>query len=129
MYRSTEEFGASYLTGPEYQLLDNQRHADGRSPLTSAGSNYALYATDRNQARPAGMWNSSRIVAKGNHIEHYLNGKLVVKYEINSPEWKANFQKSKFASFKDYAQRKEGFFAFQDHGDPVAFRNMRVKRL
>jgi hypothetical protein len=129
MYRSTEEYGASYETGPEYQLLDNERHSDGQSPLTSAGANYALFPTEKEQARLAGQWNVSRIVAKGNHVMHYLNGKKVVEFEINSPKWKEVKAKSKFAGFEAYAQRSEGYIVFQDHGDPLALRNIRLKKL
>jgi hypothetical protein len=128
MYRSSERMNAPYQTGPEYQLLDNARHRDGQLPITSAGSNYALYPTDRNQCRPAGMWNETRIVAKGPVIEHWLNGKLVVKYEINSADWKARLAKSKFAHWAGYAQEPSGYIVLQDHGDPIAFRNIRIRR-
>ncbi|CAN1555138.1 Domain of unknown function DUF1080 [Fimbriimonadaceae bacterium] len=129
MYRSTEEYTAPYITGPEYQLLDNLRHNDGRSPMTSAGSVYAIYPTDRAQARAAGQWNSSRVVARGNSIEHWLNGKKVASYVINSADWKDRVLKSKFANAAIYGQRKVGNLVFQDHGDPVALRNIRIKRL
>ncbi|MDX2064576.1 MAG: family 16 glycoside hydrolase [Fimbriimonadaceae bacterium] len=128
MYRSSERLNAPYQTGPEYQLLDNARHRDGQSPLTSAGSNYALHPTDRNQCRPAGYWNETRIVARGPVIEHWLNGKLVVKYEINSADWKARLAKSKFARWEGYALEKAGHIVLQDHGDPIAFRNIRIRR-
>jgi hypothetical protein len=128
-YRSSENFTPGYLTGPEYQLLDNQRHPDGKNPLTSAGSAYALYAPVRDTSRPAGQWNSSRLVIKGNHVEHFLNGLRVVSYDLNSPEWKARYAKSKFATFENYGQMPQGRIVLQDHGDVVSFRNMRIKKL
>ncbi len=128
-YRSSEKFTPAFITGPEYQILDDARHPDGRSPLTSAGSNYALIAPSKKVVRPAGQWNQTRIVARGNRIEHYLNGFLVVSYEINSPEWKAVLAKSKFAGAKEYAQMPEGRIVLQDHGNRVNFRNIRIKRL
>lgn len=128
-YRSTEEFGAPWETGPEMQVLDNERHPDGRSPLTSAGSNYALHPTDMLAARGAGKWNQVRLVVNGNHVEHWLNGVLVVKYELNSADWKNRVRLSKFAGMAAYGQRSTGFIVLQDHGDPVSYRNIRIKRL
>ncbi len=128
-YRSSEKFRPAYITGPEFQLLDDERHPDGKNPLTSSGSGYGLFAPTKKVVKPAGQWNSARIVAKGNLIEHYLNDQLVVKYEINSPEWKAAFEKSKFAKVKEYAQMPEGRIVLQDHGNRADFRNLRIKRL
>ena len=87
MYRVSEESQPAYVTGPEYQVLDNKRHQDGASPLTSAGSLYGLYATDPDAAKPAGEYNSGRIVVRGNHVEHWLNGVQVVSCEIGSADW------------------------------------------
>jgi hypothetical protein len=129
MYRSTEAGGAPYETGPEYQLLDNERHADGRSPLTSAGAVYALYATDQNAARAAGRWNSSRLIVKGSHVEHWLNGKRVAEYDLGSEDWTKRYLASKFASMPLYGKQTEGFIVLQDHGDAVSFRNLRIRRL
>ena len=87
MYRVSEEGESTYHTGPEVQILDNHRHRDGKNPLTSAGSCYALYAPTKDVTRPIGSWNELRLVVKGNHVEHWLNGDKIVEYEINSPDW------------------------------------------
>ena len=88
MYRVSEEGESTYHTGPEVQILDNHRHRDGKNPLTSAGSCYALYAPTKDVTRPIGSWNELRLVVKGNHVEHWLNGDKIVEYQINSPDWK-----------------------------------------
>jgi cytochrome c len=114
-------------SGPEMQILDNDRHPDGRNPLTSAGSNYALDAPPADLTRPIGMWNSARLVVKGPHVEHWLNGEKVVEYELWTAAWKAAVAASKFARMPDYGVPKSGRIALQDHGDRVEFRNVKLR--
>ncbi len=120
---------ASYESGAEMQVLDNAGHADGLSPLTSAGSNYALHAPSEEVARPAGEWNAARIVRRGNEVEYWLNGVRIVRYEIDSPEWKELVADSNFAAWPDYGAHHEGHLGLQDHGNPVWYRAIRVRRL
>jgi hypothetical protein len=108
------------------QVLDNAGHPDGRSPLTSAGSNYALHAPSVDATRPVGEWNEARIVRRGNRIEQWLNGTRVVEYEIGTPEWRALVDGSKFVQWPDYGVHGEGHLGLQDHGNPVWFRNLRI---
>jgi cytochrome c len=129
MYRSTEDHDYPWETGPEMQVLDDDLHPDGRSTLTSAGSCYGLYARSRDVARPAGEWNEARLVIRGSHVEHWLNGYKIVEYELGSQAWKDLVSKSKFASMPDYGKREKGFIVLQDHGDPVAFRSIRIRKL
>ncbi len=129
MYRVSEDRGPPYETGPEYQLLDNAGHSDGRNPLTSAGSVYALYAPSRDVTRPLGEWNVTRIVLNGNHLEHWLNVVKVVECEIGSPDWNARFAKSKFANMPKFAKNAKGHIDLQDHGDDIAFRNIKIRPL
>lgn len=70
-----------------------------------------------------------RIVARGAHVEHWLNGKKVVEYELWSADWKARVAKSKFAQWPSYGLAKAGRIGLQDHGDRVAFRNIRIRPL
>jgi hypothetical protein len=114
-------------SGPEMQILDNDRHPDGRNPLTSAGSNYALDAPPADLTRPIGMWNSARLVVKGPHVEHWLNGEKVVEYELWTDAWKAAVAASKFAKMPNYGLPKSGRIALQDHGDRVEFRNVKIR--
>ena len=129
MYRVHEDSNPSYFSGPEMQVLDDARNEDGKDPLTSAGSDYALYPAPRGVVKPAGAWNRVRIVVKGNHVEHWLNGKKIVEYELNSPDWKARVAKSKFAAWPTYGQSPRGHIALQEHGFRVQFRDIRVREL
>jgi cytochrome c len=129
MYRVDDSLDIPWLTGPEMQVLDNDRHADGRSLLTSAGANYAMHPTDPTAFNGANQWNTVRIVVRGNDVEHWLNGKRVVKYTLGSPEWEAIYRQSKFRDMKDYGRRAKGHIVLQDHGDPVWYRNIRIKKL
>lgn len=129
MYRVDERFGAPYQSGPEYQILDNAGHADGKSPLTSAASAYGLYAPSTDASRPAGEWNSARIVVKRSHVEHWLNGHRVVSYDLGSPDWLERVKASKFASWPGYGQQQTGHITLQDHGNVVDFRNLLIRPL
>lgn len=128
-YRASEEPDAIYNGAPEMQVLDDDRHPDGRSPLTSAGANYALHGVPRGHAKPVGEWNAVRLVVRGNHVEHWLNGAKVVEYELGSDEWKAAVARSKFASQPLYGKASRGHIGLQDHGSYVAFRNIRIREL
>lgn len=130
MYRVREDRGASYETGPEYQVLDDARHPDGKNPKTSAGSLYALIAADpAKELRPVGQWNQARIVLDGSRAEHWLNGKKVVAYQWGSPEIQSMIATSKFKDWSGFARQTAGHICFQDHGDDVWFRNIRIRKL
>ncbi len=129
MYRVTEEYDYSYKSGPEMQVLDDAGHADGKSRLTAAGSDYAVYPSPPGVVKPAGEWNQARIVVRGNHVEHWLNGTKVVEYELTSADWAARVKASKFAQWPNYGLAPTGHIALQDHGDWVAYRNIKIKVL
>jgi len=128
-YRVTEERGAPWETGPEMQVLDNRGHADGRSPETSAGANFGLYAVAADAARPAGDWNRVRIVVDDDLVTHWLNDVQVVTYRLWSDEWEARVAASKFGGMPDYGRPRVGHIVLQDHGDPVWYRNLKIRRL
>ncbi len=129
MYRVSEKEDAPYLTGPEYQLLDNKRHPDGRKLKTSAASCYDVYAPSEDATKPVGEWNQGRIVVNGNHVEHWLNGKKVVEYDFGSDDWNRHVAAGKFKDVKSYGKEKKGYIDLQFHGDEVAFRNIKIKVL
>ena len=129
MYRVTEDGSETYETGPEYQLLDDPHFPDGKSLLTSAGSDFGIYPVTQRMAKPANEWNTSRIVVNGAHVEHWLNGLKVVDYELWSPDWKQRVANSKFKAWPGYGLAKYGYIALQDHEFPVAFRNIKIKVL
>lgn len=129
IYRISDAGEATYVTGPEYQVLDDARHADGKDPLTSAASVYGLYPTPRGIVKPAGEWNAARIVVNGNHVEHWLNGTRVAQYELGSADWAQRVAASKFKQWPGYGKSPSGRIGLQDHGDTVSFRNIRIKVL
>ena len=116
-------------TGPEFQVLDNEAHRDGLDPRTAAGSNYGLHAPTRDVVKAAGEWNQARIIVEGNHVEHWLNAERIVSYEIGSDDWKARVAASKFKDTPRYATARAGHIALQDHGDWVAYRNIKIRRI
>lgn len=122
-----DDVGYTYQSGPEFQVLDNARHADGQSPITSAGSNYALHAPTRDVTRPVGEWNHARLVVRGAHVEHWLNGVKIVEYELWTPEWERRVGESKFAQWPRYGRARRGHIGLQDHGDRVWFRSIKVR--
>lgn len=126
MFRVTEDADATYHTGPEMQILDNAGHADGQNPMTSTGSNYALHAPTKDAVKPAGEWNTVRLVVNRGHVEHWLNGKKIVQYELWRDEWKKLVAASKFAAWPKYGMNRKGHIALQDHGDAIAFRNIKI---
>jgi 3-keto-disaccharide hydrolase len=119
----------TYYTGPEMQILDDDLHADGKNSKTSAGALYALVAPVGKTLKPVGEFNQARLVKKGNHVEHWLNGKKIVEYELGSPELMKLIAESKFKDMPHFAKEGEGHIALQHHGQEVWFRNVRIRRL
>ena len=128
-FRVTNAGGAVYETGPEMQVLDDERHADGKSPLTSAGSAFGMYPAPRGVVKPAGQWNDVRIVVRGTHVEHWLNGQKVVEYDLGDHDWEQRLQASKFKQWPGYGRAAKGTIALQDHGDRVAYRDIKIRVL
>ena len=126
-YRATEAERAPYWTGPEMQILDNAGHPDGGIPETSAGANYGLHAPVRDVTRPVGEWNRARIVVRGARVEHWMNGVRIVEYELWTDEWRVAVAATKFADWPGYGMAEAGHIGLQDHGDPVWYRNIRIR--
>ena len=129
MYRVSEDSAAPYETGPEMQVLDDDKHADGRDPKTSAGSLYALMAPKNKKLKPVGEWNKVRIVVQGKQVAHWLNGVKVVEFELGSAELNQLIARSKFNDMPRFGKEKTGFIDLQHHGDEVWYRKIRVRRL
>lgn len=127
MYRVSLGDNAPYLSGPEYQVLDDSKHRDGKNPKTSAGSLYALYDPAGKELKPVGQWNSARIVLNGSKVEHWVNGKKVVDADMSSDQWKEKVASSKFATWKKFGANSSGHIVLQDHGDKVWFRKLEIK--
>ena len=121
------KYDAVWHTGPEVQLLDDDLHPDGRTPTHRAGAAYDLYAPHDVQTRPIGEWNIARLLVNHGHVEHWLNGRKIVEYELWSDEWKKRVAASKFAVIPEYGLARSGHIALQDHGDRVWFRNIKIR--
>jgi len=129
-YRGTREYDYIYWSGPEYQLLDDANARDGRSRLTAAAAAYGIYASQAGVVKPFGQWNTTRIVVNGAHVEHWLNGKKVVDYELWSADWKARVAASKFSKYPHYGLARQGLIGIQgDHDGALALRNIRIREL
>src|SRR5206468_12265858 len=88
-YRGTEEYDHIYWSAPEYQLLDDEKAADNATRLTCAGAAYALYPSPPGHLKPVGEFNTTRIAARGSHVEHRLNNFKLLEYELGRPDWEA----------------------------------------
>lgn len=126
------QYKATYHTGPEMQVLDNDRHPDakmGKNGNRQAGANYDLIPLSTPAVKPVGQWNTAKVVVNKGQVEHWLNGKKVVTYQLGSPEWEALVKGSKFASMPGYGRIKKGHIALQDHGDKVWYKNIKIRPL
>lgn len=119
------------LLGCEYQMLDDVNHPDGKiGPKRQTASLYDILppAADK-KLNPPGEWNSSKVVVKGNHFEHWLNGAKVLEVDLTSDTFKTARAASKFKEVKDFAENAKGRIMLQDHGDEAWFRNVKLKAL
>ncbi len=129
MFHVTEAGKETWETGPEMQVVDDDNTDDGKDPLTSAGALYDLVAPTHKHLNPAGQWNRARLLVKGQHVEHWLNGAKILEYELGSPEFKRLVAKTKFKDMPEFARPASGSIALQNHGGEVWFRNVRVRKL
>jgi hypothetical protein len=130
LYRGTEEYDHIYWSAPEYQLLDDAKASDNKARLTCAGAAYALYPSPAGHLKPVGEFNATKIVARGAHIEHWLNNVKLLEYELWTPDWEAKVKASKFVAYPNYGRAKRGHIALQgDHAGVLAFRNIRIREL
>jgi len=129
MYRVSLGDAAPYVSGPEYQILDNEHHGDGRNSQTSAASLYAMFPASGGKLNPVGEWNSSKIVFTPEKVEHWLNGKKLLEFVPWDEAWQAKKNSGKWDNAPDYAKYKSGYIALQDHASPIWFRNIKIKKL
>lgn len=131
--------GVKYLVvenrdGPiahEYQVIDDVKHPDALiGPHRTTGALYDVIPAPANKPiRPAGQINSGRILVNGNHVEHWLNGTKIVEYELGSAAMKEGKAKSKFKDVPGWEDKLKGHILLQDHGDEIAFQNVRIREL
>jgi hypothetical protein len=131
-----------YISSPEYQILDNEKHPDAKMGVDGnrkSASLYDMIPAKPQNAKPVGEWNTSKIVVNGNTVQHFQNGVKVVEYTIRTKEWTDLLQVSKFSKEKWPVAfellnnvggvSKSGLIGFQDHGDDVWYRNITVRVL
>ena len=111
----------------EYQILDNGKHKDGKNPRTSAASLYFCMQPSADVTRPVGQWNKARIVCKGSVIQHWLNGTKVIDFDYNDPKWAFNVDMLKKRGGN--LDARGAHLSLQDHGDPVWYRNIRLREI
>jgi len=120
------------VLGCEYQLIDDfgnkdiENDTDGKRRTASL---YELFSPENAIVKPAGKWNSGRILVKGTYVEHWLNGKKVLEYDRGSEAFLKAKAQSKFKDVEDFGTMEAGHILLQDHGDEAAFRNIRIVEL
>ncbi len=135
IYRCTEKYGASYLTGPEYQILEDVGYGVKLDDPHSAGALYDLYTPAAGKTESATDWNDARIYMRNGVIQHWLNGKKLVDVvafdALGAPtsEWAAKIAASKFKTSEGFGVQPKGHIALQEHSDEVAFRNIKIRDL
>lgn len=129
LYMVTEQYPAAYLSGPEYQIIDDLHFPQKLESWQKTAANYAMDTASEMAAKPVGEWNHTRILVNHGHVEHWLNGKKVVDYQLWTDEWKQKKAAGKWKDAPGYGQSKKGHIALQDHGSEAWFRNIRIKEL
>ena len=119
--------------GCEYQLIDDANHPDaklGRDGNRSLGAVYdILPPSAAKKSKPIGEWNTLKIILKNKHVEHWLNGKKILVYELESDDFKKHVDLSKFKTTKGFAEANRSAILLQDHGDVIYFRNIKIREL
>ena len=114
--------------GHEYQIIDDEKHADAKiGPHRQTAAFYDVLPAANRPIKPAGEFNQSRVVVKGQHVEHYLNGTRVLQYELSSPALQAAIDKSKFKGIERFGKPQKGHILLQDHGDRVWYRSVKIR--
>jgi hypothetical protein len=125
MFHVTDEGGTPWQTGPEIQIQDNK---DGHDPQ-KAGWLYQLYKPEgeADATKPAGEWNELRVLISPEKSSVWMNGKKYYDFVKGSKDWDERVAKSKFASMPHFGKPTSGMISLQDHGNEVAFRNIKVR--
>ncbi len=126
-YQVQEKLGA---VGLEYQMVDPASGESIQTPVHVSGALYDILAPIFTQwSYSSGHWNSGVIIVRQDRVEHWLNGKLILSYDFDSPEYAAGLDKSKFATKPQFRTQSSGRILLQHHGERVSYRNLKIKRL
>ena len=133
-YNVSEQFSLANASnhaalGFEYQILDDSLAEDNKIATHRAGALYDLIAPNEAKARPAGQWNESRLIFRGPHGEHWLNGAKIVDFDLATQRMDSLLALSKYKSIKGFADRRVGHIILQDHGDAVYYRSIKIRVL
>lgn len=125
------QYEVPYVTGPEYQIIDDEGFPEKLEDWQMAGADYAMYPADpsKKKLKPVGEWNSSRIVFDNGHVEHWLNGAKVVEFEAWSKDWFDRKMAGKWADAREYGLTRKGHIVLQDHGAKAWYKDMKIKEL
>ena len=129
LYMVTEEYPNSYLSGPEYQIIDDKDYPEKLEDWQHTAANYAMNPAPTAEPKPAGEWNETRIIVNKGHVEHWLNGKKVVEYYLWTEDWNKRKMAGKWKDAPGYGMTKKGHIALQDHGSEAWFRNIKIREL
>ena len=129
-------FKVPFVTGPEYQLIDNEGWEEVNAPSKleewqKLGVDYAMHLPDADSmfVNPQGEWNNSRIVFDNGHVEHYLNGHKILEFDAWTDDWFERKNAGKWEMAPEYGLAERGVICLQDHGSPASFRNIKIKQL
>jgi hypothetical protein len=129
IHEDTTKYRWGWQTGPEMQVLDNERHSDAKIHKHRAGDLYDLIASSSEPVKPALEWNHAEIKSEKGKLNFYLNGVNVVSTQLWDDAWKALIAGSKFKDMPGFGTYREGKISLQDHGDKVWYRNIKIKKL
>lgn len=124
-----EQYSHPWKTGPEMQVLDNDRHADAKIHKHRAGDLYDMIASSSEPVKPVGEWNLAEIICNKGKLTFKLNGVVIVETTYNDASWTQMIANSKFKNMPGFGSFTQGKIGLQDHGDLVWFRNIQIKAL